>query len=471
MKNFKILLFALSLLVMVGCERKPTAQEASETSNAGPVVMTLWTTAEKRFFDSLTNEFVAQTGAPLRFKVVEFEDELEMQQVLVNALAEGEGPDVIYTDGEWIAGNPKKLTLAKPDPAFTHGNFESTFVQSANEALLAGESDILGVPMAIDSLALIYNEEHIADRLPDRNTPASTWELLRDDATALSRTDNSFERFAVSGIALGRTDNIKYGAEIIENLMLQSGVQFFDESNTLATFDNTETALAGGRTLNAGEESINYYTSFADERYRNYSWNSLLAKSEGNEKDLRTFAKGKTSMVIAKSKDLPLLQSIINDLESSDQPFINDQNIRVTFLPQIDDPQLSPNRKVVADIKALAVTRDSRYPDTAWRFLKFAISRDNLQKWHEETLMPSPRLDLLLEQEQVPLVGIYVRQAKFARANLMPVPKMYFYEALRPNVEAINAGRMSTSKALENAAMTVTNILQNDIARRAAIER
>lgn len=176
-------------------------------------------------------------------------------------------------------------------------------------------------------------------------------------------------------------------------------------------------------------------------------------------------------MVIAKSKDLPLLQSIINDLESSDQPFINDQNIRVTFLPQIDDPQLSPNRKVVADIKALAVTRDSRYPDTAWRFLKFAISRDNLQKWHEETLMPSPRLDLLLEQEQVPLVGIYVRQAKFARANLMPVPKMYFYEALRPNVEAINAGRMSTSKALENAAMTVTNILQNDIARRAAIER
>lgn len=461
----------LALLVMAGCERKPAPNQAGEPAAGGPIVMTLWTTAEKRFFDSLTNEFASQTGSSLRFKVVEFEDDIEMQQVLVNALAEGEGPDVIYTDGEWIAGNPKKITKAKIDKAFTQGNFKNTFVQSANDALLSGETDILGVPMAVDTLALIYNEEHIADRLPDRNQPATTWELLRNDAAVLSKADNSFERFAVSGLALGRTDNVKYGAEIIENLMLQSDINFYDPSGTLATFDNSETVAAGGRSVNAGEEVLNYFTSFADERYKNHSWNAILAESDSEDKDLRTFAKGKTSMVFAKAKDLPRLQAIIEDLKSADQPYIDGNNIRVAFLPQVDDPQINPNRRVVADVKALAVTRDSRYPDTAWRFLKFAISRDNLQKWHEETLMPSPRLDLLLEQEQVPLVGIYVRQAKFARANLMPLPKIFFYEALKPGVEAINAGRMSTEKALETSAMTVTKILQNDVARKAAVER
>jgi ABC-type glycerol-3-phosphate transport system substrate-binding protein len=470
MKKLSILVLSLGVLLISGCERKP---EPSQTGNvaSGPVVMTLWTTAEKRFFESLSNEFTTQINANLRFKVVEFENDIEMQQVLVNALAEGEGPDIVYTSGQWIAGNPKKLIKVEGDTAFTPENFRNTFVQSANDALLVDELDIYGVPMGVDSLALMYNEEHITDRLPDRNTPASTWELLREDASVLSKKDNSFERFAVSGVALGRTDNIKYGAELIENIMLQSGVEFYDPSNTRATFDRTETVIAGGRNVNAGVEALNYFTSFADERFKNHSWNATLSDTLSEDKDLRTFAEGKVSMVFAKAQDLPRLQTIIEELRANNQSFINDRNIRVAFLPQVEDPQISPNRRVVADIKALAVTRDSVYPDTAWRFLKFAISRDNLQKWHEETLMPSPRLDLLLEQEQVPLVGIYVRQAKFARANLMPLPKIFFYEALKPGVEAVNAGRMSTAKALETSSLTVSKILQNEVARRSAIER
>ncbi|NCP67508.1 extracellular solute-binding protein [bacterium] len=472
MKKLWILILSLAVLFMSGCERRPTPTAPGETAGNGITELTIWTTDEPRFFESLGREFASQIGAAnLRFKVVTFEEDIEMQQVIVNSLSEGLGPDIIFTDGEWIAGNPRKLTMAKVESGFTPDNFRNTFVQSANDALLVGETGILGVPMAVDSLALLFNDEHLTDRLPDRNTPSTTWEGLREDAAVLSKKDNSFERFTVSGVALGRTDNINYGAEIIENIMLQSGVEFFDASQTLATFDKTEAVAAGGRKVNAGVEAVNFYTSFADERYKNHSWNAALADSSTTDKDLRTFAKGKTSMVFAKAQDLPRLQAIIDDLEATNEDPIDDDNIRVAFLPQVEDPQISPNRKVVGDVKALAVTRDSKFPDTAWRFLKFAIQKDNLQKWHEETLMPSPRLDLLLEQEQVPLVGIYVRQAKFARANLMPIPKAYFYEALKPGVEAINAGRMSSERALETSAFTVSKILQQEISRAKSIER
>lgn len=466
------MLLGLAIVFLSGCERRVQPNAPGETAKNGIIELKIWTTAEPRFFESLGREFASQIGAAnLRFKVVSFAEEVEMQQVLVNALAEGLGPDIVYTEGEWLASNPRKLTLAKLEAGFTPDNFKNTFVQSANDTLLLGDTGIIGVPMSVDSLALIFNEELITDRLPDRNTPALTWEGLREDTTVLSKKDNSFERFTLSGVALGRTDNLNYGAEIIENIMLQSGVEFFDSTRTLATFDKSESVMAGGRKVNAGVEAVNYFTSFADERYKNYSWNSALADSTSSDKDLRTFALRKTSMVFAKAEDLPRLQALIDDLKASNQDPIDDNHIRVTFLPQVEDPSISPNRKVVGSVKALAVTRNTKHPDTAWRFLKFAIQKDNLQKWHEETLIPSPRLDLLLEQEQVPLVGIYVRQAKFARANLMPLPKVFFYEALKPGIEAVNAGRMSTERALETSAMTVSKILQQEVTRAKTIER
>ncbi len=472
MKKLWVLILGVSVLFMSGCERRDAVTNPNQTPGSNLAVINIWTTDQPRFFESLGQEFAVKVAnSNLRFNVVSFDDEVEMQEVLVNALAEGGGPDIIFTKGEWIAQNPKKLTFAKTELGFTPENFRNTFVQSANDALLVNEKDILGVPMAVDSLALIFNDEHLTDRLPDRNTPATTWVGLQEDAAVLSKQDNSFERFTVSGAALGRTDNINYGPEIIENLMLQSGVEFFDETQTLATFDKSETLSEGGRSVNAGVEAVNYFTSYADERYKNYSWNSTLADSTSDEKDLRTFATGKTSMIFAKAQDLPRLQAIIKDLKASNQTYIDDKNIRVAFLPQVEDPQISPNRKVVGTVKALAVTRNTKYPETSWQFLKFAIQKDNLQKWHEETLMPSPRLDLLLEQEQVPLVGIYVRQAKFARANLMPLPKIVFYEALKPGIDAINAGRMSSERALETSAFAVSTLLQREIARANAIER
>ena len=68
-------------------------------------------------------------------------------------------------------------------------------------------------------------------------------------------------------------------------------------------------------------------------------------------------------------------------------------------------------------------------------------------------------------------MGVFVRQAKFARANLMPVQKIVFHEALKPGIEAINAGRMSTAKALETSALTVSQFLQQRIKQAKALRQ
>ena len=67
---------------------------------------------------------------------------------------------------------------------------------------------------------------------------------------------------------------------------------------------------------------------------------------------------------------------------------------------------------------------------------------------------------MIVEQEATPDVGIFVRQAKFARANIMPMPKQEFYDGLAPYVLGINERRMSLDQSLKALAKTLTERLQ-----------
>ncbi len=467
MKWLKFFVATVLLFSITACERKDVAETADTAETGKAVIMQIWTTEQEAFFNSLAREFVAELGVPnLRFKVVSFSDTEEMKSYFTDQLAEDKGPDIIFADGEWLYHNTGKvLPVSADDETFTAEAFRATFVQVANEILIQNER-IYGVPLAVETLALIFNEEHIADRLPESNLPARTWTGFKSDVEALTKEDNSFERFSASGVAMGRFDNMNYGPELLENLMLQMGVGFFDESGTQALFDKSQSEAENGRKQNLGVEALNFFTSFADNRFKHHSWNELLASKDSKTKDLEAFARGKTSMVFAYSQDLKTLSDLLEELKSGRQNFISDKNIRVAFLPQMEDPSISASRRVVGNVKALAVSRTTDYPDTAWRFLKFAIEKDNLQSWHEETLYPTPRVDMLVEQEGAPEIGVFVRQSKFAKSNIMPLPKQEFYDGLRPFVLAINEKRAALDKSLETLAKQITAKLQ-ERARRA----
>jgi hypothetical protein len=85
MKKLWILLLGVTVVFLSGCERRPTPTAPGEAAGNGITELSIWTTAEPRFFESLGREFANQIGAAnLRFKVISFEEEVEMQQVLVN---------------------------------------------------------------------------------------------------------------------------------------------------------------------------------------------------------------------------------------------------------------------------------------------------------------------------------------------------------------------------------------------------
>ena len=118
---------------------------------------------------------------------------------------------------------------------------------------------------------------------------------------------------------------------------------------------------------------------------------------------------------------------------------------------------------MIAKVHALAVPKTTDKPKLAWNFLKFAIRKENLQSFFDETLLPTPRVDMIKEQETNPKVGIFVRQAKYARANVFPrgISRSYLENGFNDIVTTVNKGTRSASRLLQNFELQVTQLMRD----------
>jgi ABC-type glycerol-3-phosphate transport system substrate-binding protein len=148
-----------------------------------------------------------------------------------------------------------------------------------------------------------------------------------------------------------------------------------------------------------------------------------LVSKDSEFKNFESFAKGETSMVFGYARDRDKIIEIARTLRKQGRKAISSDVIRVAYLPQINDPETNPNMRVVGKVYSMVVPITAKYPKLSWNFLKFAVKKDNIKSFGDETGIPVSRVDLLVEQENVPYVGIYARQAKFARPNVLPIIK------------------------------------------------
>ncbi len=448
-KIFAGFLVLTSLFLLVGCEKKdPTKGRVIPAGQN--YKMQIWTAEEGDAIEALGREFIsASKAAGLQIKVVKFSSEEFLQKTLLDQMAEGKGPDVVFTTGEWIYKNKNKLVPLTQSEGFTADRFAATFVTSAGEAMVQN-GEIYGVPIAVDSLGIIYNEDHLISRLLDRNSPGETWQEFRQDTEKLTKQDNSITRFTVSGAAIGRTDNLNYGFEILENIMLQMGTKFFTPEGLQAKFASSVGVLPNGQRKNFGEEAVNFFTSFAKPQYKNYSWNELLASKDDNSRDFKTFLQGKVSMIFGYSRDLAKLKQMLANWNIRDKAPISEKNIRVDFFPQMENS----TKLVVANVLGFAVPKTAPHPNLSWKMLKYLAKKEVATSFHNATKLPTARLDLIVEQSAEPDYGFFVRQAKFAKNNFFPIPREEVKKSLSALIqEIVNKKATDSLKYLKNLEM------------------
>lgn len=354
----------------------------------------------------------------------------EYRERLQSALARNEGPDIFRFHITWLPMLKNELD-AVPSSVMSSSQFESTFYPVATTNLRSGVN-FLGLPLMVDTLALFYNQDIFQ---ASGKTPPTTWEELRELATALTTKDES-GRILVAGVALGTTNNIDHWSDILGLLMLQNGTNLADPAAC---------SQKGEEKICLGADALTFYTLF---KKVDKVWNETMPPST------MAFASGKLAMYFAPSWRVFNLKEINPEL-------------RFKVIPV---PQVSGGNVTWASFWAEGVAKKSQYQKEAWEFLKFLSQNQTLEKFYLLASKrrafgePYPKAEMASKLKTNPLVAPFLTQATNAKTwylcsrtydnGINDRMIKYFEDA----VNAVNRDQTS-QKALETAASGISQLL------------
>ncbi|OIP80493.1 hypothetical protein COW94_03355 [Candidatus Peregrinibacteria bacterium CG22_combo_CG10-13_8_21_14_all_44_10] len=460
-KNIAFIVIITVILTMFsGCLKKDTTSTKSSSEAVDLVMYGLFDDSD--IYKPLIQEYESShTNVNITYK--QFTDPEAYLDLIINELAEGKGPDIFMMQNSWIYEHYKKVNPYLVDLE-TATEFDNTFVSVVSDDFLrqydATNYVIFGMPMYVDTIALYYNKNQYEDAVPSRGKPANTWSELLDDVYKLTKSDNSFERFEVAGIAMGRTDNILRATDILYTLLLQYKAPLYNNSYTASTIADTEVSASGGIT-SPGEEAFDLYTSFAIPSNKNYCWNEYISDADSSEKELQSFIEGKVSMIFGYSYLYEDLLNLIETEKKTGGDTIDPNAIKVVEIPQVYDPDTSTDkRNVYANYFAYTVSRTSDYPDEAWAFIEYLASQEVGQYYFEETHKPSSRRDLLEEEMKDPIYGVFATQVGYAET--IPIADAQKYAEIIEEAVSSILSTVKVSSALSTVEQQINAIIPDE---------
>jgi len=356
----------------------------------------------------------------------------DYEKELLNALAAGKGPDIFSIHQTWLPKYGDKISPMPQTKEFiTPKVFQDTFVDVVYQDFVDNDK-IYGIPFYVDTLALYYNKDFFNSAgIP---SPPTNWDEFLDDVELLTKKDQwgNIER---SGVAMGTAQNINRSTDILTLLMLQTGAQMVDSSHSRATFNQTS-YLEGGA-FNPGRDALRFYTDFSNPTKRVYCWNREMHYS------IDAFYEGKAAMMISYSYHISTIRA--------KSPYLN---LGVAPIPQIKDRKFDVN---YANYWAQTVSKGSKNPAEAWKFLLYLVRQDNLKKYLENAKRPTSRRDLVEWQKSDPDLGIFANSALSAR-SWYQIDSQAIEQIFADMIESVVLGAATLDQAINKAADQV-NIL------------
>jgi ABC-type glycerol-3-phosphate transport system substrate-binding protein len=412
------------MFLAIGCQKSG--------GKAKPVTLKIW----KPFVDSgqiqpLLSAYQA-LHSNVQFEYTEKNIE-NYEADLLDALASGNGPDIFSINNSWL---PKYLDKTAPakDTVFTFKDYRDTFVDIVAQNFTK-DSKIYGTALSVDSMALYYNKDILGT--VGIATPPKTWDELAVDVRQITRQDQT-GYFMRSGVAIGTSSNVNRPADILYLLMLQDGVIPWSSDGLSPTF--AQGIQKNGNYVNAGEEALTFYTSFANPASANYTWNAR------SDYSIDAFANGRAAMLYSYGYARELIEAKAPNL-----------NYDVAPVPQenLDDPAVN-----YANYFGEVVNKQSANADVAWDFLKFITSKDQLDKFYAANPQASSRKDLVEKQINDPEIGVFAHANLTAKTFYKPDEKKQ--DAIFANmIDNVVLKGMRVSDALGQAqsqAQTITRV-------------
>lgn len=340
----------------------------------------------------------------------------DYEDVLVNKIAEGKGPDVFMLPNTLFVKNKNKISLLpQASLAFSPRDFSSAFVDGTYEELVSPDGSIYGLPLFIDTPVLFYNKDML-NTAGIAQVPTS-WEDLIAASQKLTQK-NAVGEIMKSGLPLGTSRTIDNSFEILSTIMLQKGDPIVRRAQKLE-------AVLGEK----GTQAMAFYTSFANPSSKNFSWSDRMPRS------LTAFAESKSAFAIGFYEDIARIRAKNPHINFGIAPFPQYKGVAV---PVVYSRYFFPT-----------VLKFSKNPVAAWQFVHYLASNEGANTYTKKTNKPPVRRDLLSRGAPGADLDIFYRQALIAKTWSVPddaATRRLFQEA----IESVVSGALEPSQAVDN---------------------
>ncbi|PIR97993.1 MAG: hypothetical protein COT89_01955 [Candidatus Colwellbacteria bacterium CG10_big_fil_rev_8_21_14_0_10_42_22] len=340
---------------------------------------------------------------------------------LINGLAAGNGPDILFFDNNWLLQHRDKIV---PLPTTKMGltTLNTLFPQTIEKDFVI-DGRIYALPLYIDTLFLAYNRNHFDQA--GIVAPPTTWAELEENIKDLKITNEKGLERAAFAIG-GSSASVKNAPDILKLILMQAGAPMVNSKLSQADI------YSGDRV-----DVFSGYTAYADPKSSTYTWDN------DTRDNLDAFAKGDVSGVFVYSRQLEEIRSKNSLLD-----------IGIGSMPQATSQAIN-----YPDYYGLAVSNKSKDPSIAWDFIIYATTDKQSASYYQSAMDLPPALRFLIGElkNESGRIGILARQALTAKSWLQPNQKAfdgYFDQA----IESVLDETLKARDALERLQKQTTEL-------------
>ncbi|MFA5987250.1 MAG: extracellular solute-binding protein, partial [Candidatus Paceibacterota bacterium] len=363
--------------------------------------------------------------------VYKYFDPTTFEDKLLEALASGNGPDIVIIPSDLIYRQSNKI-VPIPYESYPERGYRDNFIDGG-EIFLAKDG-VLAIPFYVDPLVMYWNKDIFSSVGLAR--PPKVWDDLQDSINKLTIADRN-ANVTRSAIAMGTFNNVDYAKDILSMLFLQAGVPIVERK---VVEDGREVAVPALAYSNgASVAALDFFMQFADPARPAYSWNTAMPSS------MRAFSSGSLALYIGYSSDYKKIKEINPHL-----------NFDVSSMPQRN---ATGRRDTFAKIYGLALLKSSKNAAAAGQVMAKLDSNDLAQAFVKATGFPSARREVVGGVAKDPNLSVYNDSSIISFAFLDPSPAET-KDIFSSMISSVSTGKRSKEEALTAANAQLGNLLK-----------
>lgn len=416
--KFKLgVMIFFGVFIVIGILVFALARNNSSSMNAN---LTIWGTLPRDSFQSLIDNSTLDKSKTITINYV-LKDQGDFDQDLIEALAEGRGPDIVMLRDDNVYKHRNRLFVI-PYKNYSERAFKDKFIEGAEVFL--SEEGVTAVPFMTDPMVMYWNRNIFSNNLVSQ--PPQYWDQVFELTEKMTKRDTN-GNVLQSAIALGESRNINSSKEILATLLLQAGTPIVER-----TKDGGNSVLGSrfDQPVMPSESALNFYTQFSNPVSKYYTWNRSLPTS------LNMFLGGNLAMYIGFASEIFSIQQKNSNL-----------NFDVTYVPQTRNTE---NRTVFGHMYAYAITKQSKNIVASFGAINALTEVTPLRTLESSTNLPPVRRDMLSDKPTDAFRSVFYNSALISESWVDPEPTVSS-QIFRDMIEEVTSGRSRVLEAISKA--------------------